>query len=164
MITKSESEVTFLSVYNSSYAPDDAKLKEANLLLLPYHNYREGIEYCFTEYAMDFLTYLKAQASDAINADIAITDEKYCALEMHSLILDIGIFIATNVILSSAVNLLSNYIYDKIKSMHEKKENVNIRVQIIAQNEKGCSKSITYDGPASEFEIIKSTAEELLKE
>ena len=66
-------------------------------------------------------------------------------------------------IISAAVNILSDFIYDKIRSLHEKKENVNVRVEIIVQNENGTSKSIKYDGKASGFEEIKSTVDRILE-
>lgn len=162
MIDENKSSITFERVYESPFAPNDPEIKKANILLLPYEDFREGVEYCFTEYAMEFLQYLRTNSDDRVIADIAISDEKYCAIEMHSLLLDVGIFIATNVVLSAAVNILSSFIYDKIKSMHEKRENVNVRVEIIVQNENGASKSIKYDGLASDFDAVKSTVEKII--
>lgn len=161
MIFENDSNVTFEKVYESPFSPNNSEIKDANMLLLPYKDFREGVEYCFTEYAAEFLHYLKSN-DDGVIADIAICDEKYCVIEMHSLLLDIGIFIATNVVVSAAVNILSNFVYDKIKSLHEKKENVNVRVEIIVQNDNGTSKSIKYDGPASDFDSVRSTVEKML--
>ena len=158
-----ESTTTFETVYNSDYAPNDPSLKAANLVLIPYHNYRPDIEYCFGEYSEEFLRYVREKGSEEIRPDIAITDEQYQSMEMHSLLIDIGIFIATNVILSLAVNILSNYVYDKVKSMHEKKENVSVRVEIITQDANGNSKSIKYDGPVSGFDAVKNAANDMLK-
>ena len=47
--------------------------------------------------------------------------------------------------------------------MHEKNENVNVRVEIIAQDEKGTSKSIKYDGPASDFDTVKEAVNKVLE-
>ena len=163
MIEIKNSDVTFESVYTSDYVPSDLNLKKANLLLIPYRNYRPNIEYCFGEYSEEFFRYVTENAVEGIRPDIAIADDKYQSMEMHSLLLDIGILIATSVALPIAVNLLSSYIYDKIKSMHEKNENVNVRVEIISQDSSGMSKSIKYDGLASDFVAVKDAVNKVLE-
>lgn len=156
-----DSELTFTKVYESAYAPNDPSIRDANLLLVPYHNIREGIEYCFTEYAEEFLGYINQNGEEAIKADIAISDDKYQVLEMHSLLLDIGKIILVSGVLPITLSLISNFIYDKIKKLHEDKENVEVRVEIIAQSESGASKSIRYDGPASELDSIKESIKDI---
>ncbi len=163
MVGEKESNITFEKVYESAFVPSDPEIKKANVLLLPYKNFREGVEYCFTEYATEFFQYLVANTNEEIIADIAIRDEQYYVIEMHALLLDIGMFIASNVVVSAVVNILSNFIYDKIRSLHEKEENVNVRVEIIVQNGNGTSKSIRYDGTASGFEEIKGTVEKIVE-
>lgn len=161
MIEIKDSELTFEKVFESPYAPNDPEIRNANLLLIPYQNFRAGIDYCFTEYAEEFLNYINQSGEEAIKADIAITDDKYLVLEMHSVLLDIGTIILVSGVVPIALNLLSNYIYDKIKKIHEKKENVNVRVDIISQSENGVSKTIHYDGPASEFELVKDAVKDI---
>ena len=48
--------------------------------------------------------------------------------------------------------------------MHEERENVNVRVEIIAQDASGESKSIKYDGPASGFDSVKDAVNKILEE
>ena len=163
MLDITESSITFEAIYSSEYVPNDPSIKEANLLIIPYHNYRPDVEYCFGEYSEEFFRYIKDNASEELCADIAIDDEKYQCTEMHSLLLDIGKFIVCNVVLGFAINLLSSFVYDKIKRMHEKKERVNVRVEIIAQNSDGSSTSLKFDGPASKFESVKDAAERIIE-
>lgn len=163
MIEEKDSLITFQSVYDSTFAPNDTEFKDANLLVLPYQNIRNGVEYCFTEYASDFLSYLRKKPTNGIISDIAITDDNYCVLEMHSILLDIGIILVQSGILPVALNLLSNYIYDKIKSIHEKPENTTVRFEMVAQAENGISKSLKYDGPASELDKVEKMAKELFR-
>lgn len=163
MIEIKDSSVTFEKVYESDYAPNDPELRNANVLFIPYHNYRPNVEYCFGENSEEFLCYLREYGAEEIRPDIAISDDKYQSMEMHSLLIDVGIFIATNVVLSIAVNLLSNYVYDRIKAMHEERKNVNVRVEIIAQDASGESRSIKYDGPASEFDSVKDAVNKIIE-
>ena len=163
IIEEKASDLTFEALYASEFVPDDPALKEANLLLVPYHNYYPNIEYCFGEYSEEFLRYVKEHNDGTIKADIAISDEKYQPLEIHSLLLDIGIIIVKNAILPITLSLLSNYIYDKIKSFHEKKENVNVRVEIVSQSTDGSSKSIKYVGPASDFDTMNDAINKIME-
>jgi len=164
MIEQHNSKITFSSVYQSEYCPDDQIIKEANLLILPYKNFRDGVDYCFTEYGEEFLRYVKGRNLNEVKADIAITDDKYRVIEMHSLLIDIGIILLKEGIVSVAFGLLTNYVYDKIKTLHAKKEDVNIRFEIISQDASGESKSIRYDGPASEFNDVKETVEKMIEQ
>lgn len=162
-IEEKASDLTFESIYESEFVPDDPAIREANLLLVPYHNYHPKVEYCFGEYSEEFLRYVKEHNDGKIKADIAISDEKYQRLEIHSLLLDVGIIIVQNALLTIAFNLLSSYIYDKIKSIHEKKENVNIRVEIVSQSTDGSSRSIKYEGPASGFDTVNDAVNKIIE-
>ena len=156
MIEIKDTAVSFNTVYNSDYAPRDEKFKSANCLILPYKNFREGVDYCFSEYAQEVLQYSKDNPIDGINMDIAATDENYKVIEMHSILLQIGIFLASSVLLPMTVNLVSNYVYDKIKKLHQKEDDVQVRVTFISVYADGTSKALNYDGPASQFETIAS--------
>lgn len=164
MIEQKDSRITFNSVYKSEYCPDDQEIQEANLLILPYKSFRNGVDYCFTEYGEEFIQYVRDKNLKEVKADIAITDDKYRVIEMHSLLIDIGIILLTNVIVPVAIGLVTNYVYDKIKSLHVKEDDVNIRFEIISQNASGESKSIRYDGPASGFDEVKETAEKMIEQ
>ena len=159
----SDSILTFDSVYKSEYAPKDEGLKKANLLFIPYHNYRPGVEYCFGENSEEFLRYLRTHDND-IKPDIAIEDDKYQSMEMHSLLIDIGIILVKDIILPAVSSVLAAYVYDKIKSLHQKSKDVNIRIEIVTQDKKGKSKSIKYDGPATDFNIVERTINKVLKQ
>lgn len=147
-----ESDITFESVYCAEYAPKDEMLRQANCLILPYKNFREGIDYCFSEYAQEVVEY--SRTNPDIKMDIVATDDNYKVIELHSLLLSIGIFVATSVVTPIVVNVISSYVYDKIKELHEKKENVEVRVTFISVNADGTSKQINYDGPANQLETV----------
>ena len=161
MIEIKNSGITFETVYSSDYAPKDDEIKKANCLLLPYENFRDGVDYCFSEYAQEVLQYAKDNPNDDIIIDIAATDENYKVIELHSVLLQIGIFIASSVVLPLVVGLVTNYTYDKIKSLHRKDEDVEVRVTFISVLPDGTSKAINYDGPASQLSCITKEIKKL---
>ena len=66
MITIKKSNITFDSVQKEEYVPKDENFKKANCLILPYKNFRDGVDYCFSEYAREVLEYLKENSDDCI--------------------------------------------------------------------------------------------------
>lgn len=156
MIKINNTTTTFETIYRSEYAPKDDELKEANCLILPYENFREGVDYCFSEYAQEVLQYSKDNPSGDLKLDIAATDENFKVIELHSILLQIGIFIATSLVIPMAVGLVTNYTYDKIKKLHRAEEDVNVRVTFISVLPDGTSRVLSYDGPANQLRQIVS--------
>ena len=156
MIRIEDTDITFEGVYNSSYAPKDEDIRKADYLIIPYRNFRDGVDYSYSEYAEDVLTYMKEKG---INIDIAATNEGFQPIEMHSLLLDLGAFLMMDVNLPLFINLTSSYIYDKLKYWHNK--DADIHVEFISQKKNGSSKSITYSGPAKEFDSVIKSIEKL---
>lgn len=154
MMKVCDSNINFKKIYNYKYAPNDERFRQANCLILPYEHIREGVDYCFSEYAQEVLQYAKDNKIDGIELDIAATDESYKVLELHSLLLQIGIFVATSIVVPMLVGMVTNYAYDKIKKLHQKEEDVQVRVTFISVKPDGTSKALSYDGPASQLRRI----------
>ena len=72
MITIKKSNITFDIVYKEEYVPKDENFKKANCLILPYKNFREGVDYCFSEFAQEVLQYSK-ENSDGNSFDSHFT-------------------------------------------------------------------------------------------
>lgn len=158
MIRIEDSDMTFERVYDSPFTPDDEAIRKANCLIIPNIEFRKGVEYSYSEYAEDILTYMK---ENGLNIDIAATDEIFQPIEMHSLLIDLGVFLVMDVSLPILINLSSSYIYDKLKQWHNK--DAEVRVEYIDQKEDGSSKSIKYSGPAKDFDSIIEAIKKLEK-
>lgn len=163
MIIIQKSDITFGSVYKEEYVPKDESFKRANCLILPYKNFRDGVDYCFSEYAREVLEYLKENPDGNILMDIAAADEYYQTIELHSLHLKVGIFVTTSILLPVVVNLVSNYVYDKIKSLHRKESEVEVYVEYISELPDGSSISLNYEGPADKLGEITKNLKKLME-
>jgi len=63
------------------------------------------------------------------------------------------------------INILSNYIYDKIKNLSKKeKKQTPIKLEVVKTNSKGNLFSIKYKGSAEDFEKISTSLKENLGE
>ena len=157
MVEIQDTNITFKSVYDSPYTPQDEAIKEADCLIIPYENIRPNVEYSYSEYAEELLEYIREKQEIII--DIAATDDVYEPLEMHSMLLELGKFLVMDTSFSILLNLVSSFIYDKLKQFHTK--DAEVHVEYIVQKTDGSSKSINYTGPASEFDTIRESVQEL---
>lgn len=163
MITIQKSNITFESIYKEEYIPKDDDFKKANCLILPYKNFRSGVDYCFGEYTSEILQYLKENSKGDVLVDVAATDENYREIELHSFRLQIGIFITTSILLPVVINLVSNYVYDKIKRLHRKEGEVAVHVEYISVLPDGSSKLLNYEGPADKLGEITRNIKQLME-
>ena len=168
-LTIKNSLETFETIYEKEYFPKDlyAVIKEANVLLIPDYIKRGDSEgYVFPESTQEFLEYLKENASDSIRPDIAIDDDGFKKLELHSATITVATFVVQNIVLPMIVSLVSNYLYDQAKKMHREKKDVSAKVNIITTNEAGKKgKMISYEGPVSGIEeALNSAARDIFKD
>ncbi len=162
-------EETFETIYKKEYFPQKLmdEIKEANVLLIPDYVKRGNEEgYMFPEYSQEFLEYLKDNVSDNLRPDIAIDDEDFVQLELHSAIITVGTFIVSKVAFPIMIGLVTNFLYDQAKKMHREKKDVSAKVNIIATEETGKkSKMISYEGPVSGIEeALKAAAQDIFND
>ena len=167
LIVKDCSE-TFETIYEKEYFPRELmnEIKKANVLLIPDYVKREDKEgYVFPECTQEFLEYVRDNCSDNLIPDIAIDDEDFKKLELHSAAITIATFVVTGIVLPMMINLVSNYLYDQAKKMHREKKDVYTKVNIITTEKGKKSKMISYEGPVSGIEgALKSAAKDIFKD
>lgn len=145
-----DTDITFESIYQKPYVTEDilTEIQKADMLLIPDENLRKNAAISFPELTEEFFAYLRKNAGDNLIVDIAVSDEDFQKLEMHSAVLQITSFIVLSVFLPLAVSLLANYLYDEAKKHRRKTEDISAHVDFVVQ-EGSKSKRITYDGPVS---------------
>ncbi len=143
-----DSEINFNLIYEKPYVPQKYinDIKKANILLIPTENSNRYEHPIFPELTLEFLDYVKENTPDDIITDIAISDDDFNRLELHSTAVTVATVIVTSVILPIAIEVISAYLYDKLKQLHRKDNELSAEVNIIVQNGKK-SKRISYKGP-----------------
>ena len=163
-INVEDCEEDFSTIYEKGYFPKELmdEIKEANVLLIPNYIIKDKKEaYVFPENTQEFLEYLRDNASDTFKPDIAIDDDGFHKLELHSATITITSLIVKKIVYPIALGLITNFLYDQVKKMHRDKENVSAKVNIIVTEEGKKSKRISYEGPVSSVEeaLISATKE-----
>lgn len=159
-----DSDLTFEKIYEKKYIPSEYldEIKKANLLIVPNENFRKKGDVLFPETTREFFEYIQDHPNDEIVADIAISDDNFQRIELHSAVIEVATIIVNVVVLPVAIKMISNYLYDLIKKYHRKPEDTSARLKIISEETKTKkTKIISYEGPVSE---VKETLEIATKE
>ena len=136
-----DTDITFERVYEKDYIPaeyiDDIKM--ANFLIIPNEEFRDKGDVLFPETTREFFDYIKEASDDQIIADIAISDEDFQCIELHSAAIEVATII-----------VIASFLYDLVKKYRRKPEDTSAKVQIITEETAmKKSKIITYEGPVS---------------
>jgi len=124
-----------------------SELKKSQMLFLPTKKYHNEEGYFFHSATRDFYLVCKKESPDN-HFDFCTEKSNYksLALEGHELFL--GTILVKYVFLPIFINLLSNYIYEKLKDSDDK-----ARVNIIIENEEtGKSHEIAFKGTKNDFD------------
>lgn len=163
-----DTDISFNSIYKKGYVPQDyiEEIKRANFLIIPEEKFREEEILLFPETTREFFEYVKDNSVDEIISDIAISDEDFQKIEMHSATITVATIIVEFVVLPIATGLVASFLYDIIKKYRRKDDETTAEVNMIVEDKKNKrSKKITYKGPVSGVkEALNAAAENLFKE
>lgn len=120
---------------------------------------------------MDMLAALKTQFGNKV--EICISDDDYVEIELNSRILRLGKFIVVAVALPLFLNVLGNYISDRIKEpepaiieaeVPEFQQPATVSFTLTVEDSIGKRKEFQYEGPASDYKEISKEIERLWNE
>ncbi|MBP3238702.1 MAG: hypothetical protein J6M24_06455 [Lachnospiraceae bacterium] len=160
----SDTAISFEQIYNKEYIPKEyvEDIKKANLLIIPNENFRDEGDILFPETTREFYDYIRDNANDGIVADIAISDDDFKRIELHSAVFEVATIIVQYVILPVATSIVGSFLYELAKKHHRKPEDTTAKVKIITEETKSKKcKIITYEGPVSG---IKEALDEAAKD
>ncbi len=159
-----DTDITFEEIYKKPYVPEEFidDIKKANLLIIPNEGFRDEGDLLFPETTREFFDFLKENANTEIIADIAISDDDFQLIELHSAVIEVAKIIVQWAVLPIATSMIASFLYELVKKYHRKPEDTSARVQIITEETTTKkSKRITYEGPVSG---IKDALDQATKE
>lgn len=165
VLNVTDSDVTFEKIYKKEYIPTEYldDIKKANLLIIPNENFRDEGDVLFPETTREFLDFIREFPNDEIISDIAISDEDFKRIELHSAVIEVAPVIVQWVVLPIATSMIASFLYDLVKKYRRKPEDTSAKVKIITEEtETKKSKMITYEGPVSGIkEALDQAAKDL---
>lgn len=163
-----ETDITFDSIYDKPFIPQDyiEDIKKADILIIPEENFREEGDVLFPETTREFLEYLQEQIPKDMSVDIAISDEDFRKIELHSDLVNVATIIVSSTAFSIACSMVASFLYDMAKKLLKRPEDLNAKVKIISEETKTKkTKSITYEGPVSGIkEALEQASKDLFKD
>ncbi len=144
-------ELRFADVYQKPYFSQTyaEEVKKANLLILPSEQIREGLEPVFPEITSDFFRYLKASAPEGVIVDIAVDDENFRKLAMHSSPVALATLLIREEILEETVLLVTGFLSFIAEKNLRYEDEMDTFVNIIVESDTRCRK-IMFSGRVSE--------------
>ena len=162
-------------------------LSNASILIVPFENLRDNIGPVFPNGTDFLLQYFLNRLPQEIGIDICISDCDYQTFEFNNHYRRIGKFVIKSVAIPVFVGVISSYIYDKyiksdeskpqiqvidnssntttinhIGTLTDKKylEPTHIDFSVTVESIDGTSKTIEYEGPATEIETVLKALKE----
>lgn len=151
-INVSDSEITFDKIYEKDYVPKEYidEIKGANLLIIPNEHFCENGNILFPETTREFYDFIKEQTQNGIVADIAISDEDFQRIELHSAVIEVATIIVQWGVLPIATSIIATFLYNLVKKYRRSPNETSAKVKIITEETATKkSKQITYEGPVS---------------
>jgi hypothetical protein len=146
-----------------------AKVMAAEVIVLP--SLIPDNPKAFMTGTMDLYALLQTKFGE--KAEICIADEDYVEIELNSRVLRIGKILVLSVALPLLLNILGNYIYDRIKEpninqteivIQEFQQPATVSFTIAVEDTLGKKKEFHYEGPATEYKEVANEIEKLWNE
>lgn len=151
-IMVAEVALGFAEIYQKPYFAVQylEEIRKANLLLIPSENIRENLEPVFPEFTSDFLRYLRAHAPETVITDIAVDDDNFHKLLLHSAPVALPTILIRDEILEETCDLAVGFLHDLAIKNNRFEDEMNTFVNIIVESEVSCKK-IMFSGRVSEL-------------
>lgn len=120
---------------------------------------------------MDLYAILKKNMGDKM--EICIADEDYEEIELNSRTLRLGRFVVVSVTLPLFLNLVGNYIYDRLTepdpvvnevAAPEFRQPATVSFTITVEDTLGKKKEFQYEGPAADYKIVAAEIQKMWNE
>lgn len=148
-----ESSLTFDKLVNEAASGISSYLKDKSVVILPSHGH-DDVFYAGTLDTLDFLN------KNGINTDVYASDEEYKELSLHGDDFWLGTFIIQYIVVPIFCNVISSYIYDKLKA----KDDDNIALKFMVENREGKTTSVEFNGKVENLnkviDAVKSLSDE----
>ena len=152
-----DSNETFAAWANRELVPQSLKdrVRLAQVLLIPdleRHPDRRPLFPVGTDSLFSFLQ----QRIGTENVELPLEDSDYAEIALHADVKRLGIFLVNGVVLTLFLNVLANYVYDRIRPTHQDTIVFSITVTDGAK-----SKNFQFSGGAEEFKKAAAEIEKL---
>jgi hypothetical protein len=128
-----------------------ARVRDAEIILLPNFNIKEGVDRAFQPDTVSFYKYSIVNKNNDYNIELFENKGEEKILALHSFDIWIPtILIVSEVLYPIAINLVSSFVYERMKGRPNDEPTVHFNL-IIENKDKGTSKNLSYKGSIEGF-------------
>lgn len=153
MLEIHDDSLTIKKYFEMEVFSDETKkrVENADILLLPDFGIKDGVDRAFQPDTVNFYKYIQTKKDSDISVELFENRGEEKILALHSFDIWIPtIAIAKEVLFPMVINLVSSYVYDKMKGRIN--EEPVVHFQLVVENKKaGKSKKLFYKGPIEGF-------------
>ena len=128
-----------------------SRLVRADIILLPRVAAEASKGPAFTSHTRDILRFLRARLPASTAVEVATETDEVAIVILHGELFDLGVFLASTAGAPLLLNMLANYLYDKIRAVSSRREST-VRCRMMIERTDGSCSALDYDGPADTFE------------
>jgi hypothetical protein len=127
------------------------RVKEADIILLPDFGIKEGVDRAFQPDTVAFYKFSVANNDTDLKIELFENKGEEKILALHSFDIWIPtVYIGSQILLPIVVNLVSTYVYDRMKGRPNDEPTVHFNL-LVENKEKGISKHLFYKGSIDGF-------------
>jgi len=158
-----DSSENFDTWINRGYISKELRqdLKNSNILIVPIEGFRVKDILVFPDQTEGLFTFIRNRLPSDFKINVCIEERDYKELILHADLLILGTFVVTLIVAPILVNILSEYLKEKILKTNKKR---GVKVSLTIVDEKGRSKNLTYEGDAENFGRIMNEVGKLNEE
>lgn len=138
----------------------ESDLASADALIVPVKDFREGVPYVFHQDTIALFRYLEENLSGQLKIEICANDDEYVEISLHSGAIRISRLVLTWVIAPLVLNVLGDYIYDRLKANPMDL----VEASIVVQDHQCKNFNFEFQGPAKDFHLLASEVAQLARD
>ncbi|MBW3127199.1 hypothetical protein [Hymenobacter profundi] len=138
-----------------------ASLHRANIVFVQWESFRDIDRPVFPTHTAELFHYFQENTPPDIQSEVAVRDEDFSEVSLHADLVwlpDILIPVGTLVVLPVVVNLISEWLKQRLLDRHAR---TDAKLQVIIESPDGGSKRLIYEGPADELWRITNLAQQV---
>lgn len=134
------------------------QLSKANVLVVPNEGYGDRVDLIyFPSGTAELFQFIRESGMENLSVEICIEDADYKEVALHADILIVATFVVTSLIAPLAVDLISEYIKQRLFCRREDETEVRAKLTVYDEKDK-LSIDLTYKGPAPEYRKVMMKA------
>lgn len=133
--------------------------QSADVLIVPFENIREGVDFAFPQGTGDLYKSLKGLGPNVLSVEILAEDDEYLEFVFHAAARKVGVLIVKYGVAPLLINLLANHISDELRA----KPDDYVELTIVVEKHDCTGVQFDYRGRVDGLHVLADSVGELVQ-